>query len=449
MQTTQTPVVSTAIVRRAARTRHLPLAAILLAFIALSLTFNFRTPRWEANDEFDHTIYVEQMARAWRAPPIDVSYGHESHQPPLAYGLYAVWQRMLGIEPFEPTLRGPADAARHRQVAHDYTPAERAQARWVHELRLFSTFEGVIVILGVFGFATAVTKRRDVALAAAAIAGTWPKMLVLSSTINNDIAAIAACTLAIVGLVRMLDASDRRARTVRAVWLGLACGVCALTKYTTLPIIAAVFGVMVVSAVRRREVRAPIVAGAVAVAGSAWWFIGNITRYGDPLARARTLAYLKVAFHGHLVHVVSWFNADRFLDFVPRTIVRTFIYDGGWNQLLLPGAFNALLTCAILAAAIFGCILARRAVRARNASIIIGSIAASFVAVLIIAKDTTQAEGRYLLAALPAFAVAMLIPVLRAPDPRVQRGVLVVWPALFVALDIYILLIVMRGFAGL
>src|SRR6516162_1055281 len=122
------------------------LATVLLTFGVLATVVAIQTPPAESNDEPSHVRNVRTLAGG-RLYEIDPNSGAESHQPPLYYGLLAVWQRALNKDPttliFLPSPPGPL--ARPHFV-HD-TQTDGAQQRYFELLRLPGIVMGLATIV--------------------------------------------------------------------------------------------------------------------------------------------------------------------------------------------------------------------------------------------------------------------------------------------------------------
>jgi 4-amino-4-deoxy-L-arabinose transferase-like glycosyltransferase len=444
----------------------LALLGIVFAYLALTLAFSLLTPAGEANDELDHVIYTEHLLRDSAFPHISADNGHESHQPPLYYLIAAGWQKLLGVRPFELVL-GPATTikpgAPPLELSHTYTRAQHQAAVHVHELRLLSVLFGLGTVLLTFVAARLATNRDNIALASALSVALWPKEVVVSSVVTNDSLVIALGSLALVLLLLWLraGASD----VVRSRWLagvlGVVLGLAVLTKFSALPLVAVAVVIMAGVVLRRdrrlRSIRflepALVLVGCLAVSG--WWFLRNKHLYGEYLAVKASNAYMR-AWLPPLIQPVSWLNSGRFLHFVPASLQRSVWYDGGWNQFLLPFWLNkVLIALAAYAVVLFIWSVARgrdRLLRPAVTAALVGAVVAGVMAVMSVAKDALQAEARVAFVGLSAFATILVIGasqagllLLRRARPALavavaEVGGLLLWPVVFLGIDLYVFL---------
>jgi hypothetical protein len=218
--------------------------------------------------------------------------------------------------------------------------------------------------------------------------------------------------------------------------------------------------VMLVTGVRSprgRRLLEVSLAGVTALAVCSWWLDRNVDRYGDPVASTATAEYLREALPG-LAVPTSFTDGNRFGEFVPRVLLESFWYTGGWNQFVLPFLLNLLLTMAAAAAAVGA---ARVSLRGHleggpvlpgwASAVLWTSVAGAFVGLLLIARETTQAQGRYLFVAIAAIAVLLVLGTAELADvrPRLQRFCVWLWPMLMALAGLYAGLRYLIPFAGL
>jgi 4-amino-4-deoxy-L-arabinose transferase-like glycosyltransferase len=421
----------------------LALTSTLALYALITVSLSLRTPAWENNDEADHARYTEYVLSHHGLPAISAANGIESHQPPLYYVSLAAWQRVLGIHAFAPSISlpsGPAVAATERinEVSHDYTPQQQRDAVSLHAMRMLSVLFGGVTVAASFAIAWLLFSQLPLAVAVAATVASWPKFDVVAAAVSNEAmtTALVSCSL------WTLLLSQRRQTVAWSIASGALAGAAVLTKFTALPIALLMLVCIGFIAASRRNVLPAAGALLAFVAVSGWWFIRNWALYGDPLADAASRAYLAHAVPG-LIWPVSQLTPG-VLAFGGDTLLRSVWYDGGWNQLQLPLALNVVLS--VLAALCL--IAAALTVRRRNMQVaqqtalflLATPIVGSVIAWLLILRETTQAEGRYLLIAVSAWAIVLCAgsqwPVRR--PLWLNRLSLALWPALFCAIDAYV-----------
>ena len=228
----------------------------------------------------------------------------------------------------------------------------------------------------------------------------------------------------------------------------MACGLAALAKYTSLPVLAVLGLLMVVEGIRRRRqgVLDVGVAAGTTVAVAGWWFVRNIELYGQPLAQRAANEYVTQVM-ANLVVPVRWLDHDRFFHFLPKVFVGSVWYDGGWNQWQLPLKVNLVLTGLAALALVGGLrvVLRRRGdrhlrVEPSAGAPLVAVLAAAVAALLIIVRSTTQAEGRYAYVGVTAFAVLIVIGSTQyaGMSQLLRRAALWVWPVLMVGVQVLV-----------
>ena len=447
-------------------------------YLAAALPYSLLTRAWEANDELDHTRYIEYIVAHGALPRISVANGHESHQPPLYYLMAAGWQKLLGVPAFTPSATAnPRIAAedgtgRFLELLHNYTPVQHRDAVYLHEIRLLSVLFGLATVLVAYGCARMLLTRASAALATGLVVALFPKQLVVDSVVTNDSLVITLCALALF-LFLQSEKARREGGSRRRAWLvlamGTALGLAAITKYNSLPVAGLLLVLTAIPAVRQtkagagrglvgRGLVAPGLAGTGFLATSLWWFIRNKVLYGQFLASRASLAYLR-AWLAPLVVPVPWTNTHRFLHFVPAQLFRSTWYDGGWNQFALPKWMSAgLWALAAVSIVSAGAAFRRRATSGSFSPWVsgpalwatVGSVLAGIAAVLIIAKTTTQAEGRVAFVGLVGFALLLVV----GTDAGRARGSLAraavfAWPAMLLGVNVYVAYSYLVPFRGL
>jgi hypothetical protein len=441
------------------------LAGICGLYLLLVVPTSLMIPAYEANDESEHVRYVERIVRDGHLPSITLENGHESHQPPLYYILASLWQRVLSIDVFEPQPVNAAPLAvvpgrptRALVLSHDYSPEQRRNAIAVHGLRVISILLGLATILLTYAAARLASGRSDLAAAAAAFVALLPKFEVVSATFTNDALAIALSSAVLLIALALLRPVSSLGAAGGALGLGAVAGGALITKLNTAPLLVAAAVTLILAARPLEEKLLQLgLLGLGFLLVSGWWFLRNNDLYGEFLAREISRDYLRAGLPG-LIDPVSIFDADRFLYFLPETLFRSAWYAGGWNQFFGPFALNLLLWM-VVGAALFAW---ARAILAgpREAGWTIGRreavclsifALAGLAAVVLVALETTQAEGRVAFVGLSAFAIAAVSGLEQAVggSARARAAALTAFPALLLAYDVYVLARYVIPFRGL
>ncbi len=436
---------------------RLSILAVSAVYLIAVLPYALLTRAWETNDELDHTKYIEYIVSHGSLPTISLANGHESHQPPLYYLIAAAWQTLLRIPGFVPTAEPNPDvppgvtSGRFLQILHNYSPVQHQDAIYVHEIRVLSVAFGLATVILSYACARLLLARRALALSVGLFVALLPKLLVVDSSVTNDSLVITLSCLALY-LFLLSERARVRAEGARRSWLmltmGGVLGLATITKYNSLPLVGALLLLSMLPVLKRRIlIWDSLYAIGAFLATTLWWLAWNQVNYGQILASQKSLQYLK-AWLPPLISPVPWTNTQRFLHFVPDQLFRTVWYDGGWNQYQLPNWFYWMLW-SLGALSLLGSILAismrRKSMFLPDVSAIsivslLAALFAGIAAVLIIAKTTTQAEGRVAFIGIAAVAILMVTGTDIGPWTR-HRGRLVafVWPMMLLAVNLYVL----------
>ena len=438
--------------------------ALLAAFVASGL-FAALVPAWENNDEFQHVQYIEYVAHHAAAPPISPANGWESGQPPLYYFVAAGWQALLQIPPFRPILLPPIPRITgpvHLELDHQYSSAERTQAVAVHELRALSVVLGLVTVLAIFGTAFLATHRLLLASAAATFAALIPKNAEIFGAVTNDSLATCCCAVATFLFLLWHSTPAGRGGLTRAALLGLALGLGAITKYTTLPVIGLLLVAMAATAwVRRRGGLDTAVAMVVMAAVAGWWYVRNLMQTGQLFEQTRNEVMLRHFFPGQLL--VTSLRPPALGGWLVTTlkgVAQTFWYVGGWNQLTMPTKASYVLGLGALVAALWG--LARLA-RGSAASLTVAQARATagtltlvaaggLAAALTVAAATTQYQGRYVLVGVAAISTLVVAGTADLGSKFGRTGAVLgalAWPMVMVVVISWVFAVNVLPLAGL
>jgi 4-amino-4-deoxy-L-arabinose transferase-like glycosyltransferase len=446
----------------------LALAGLCAVYLALAVPSSLMIPAWEANDEADHVFYAQRVLRARQVPYIDAANGHEAHQPPLYYAAASIWQRLLRIETFDPqvqylpqtanTIIAPSAPTRQLMVGHDYTDEQRRHAVNVHILRVLSILFGLATVVLTYVAGRMVSGRDDIALAAAAFVAFLPKFQVVSATFTNDSLVIALASLALVLLLALIRGLPPAASAYGAFGLGAVVGAALITKLNAAVLIPVVgIGLLLARAPLLHRALQIGLAGLGFLLAAGWWFSRNHVPYHDLLARDISRDYLRPLLPG-LVDPVPIWDADRFLYFVPESLFRTAWYAGGWNQFVGPFAVNLVLwlavgvaLCAWGQAVLAGPRVTSWTIPRPEAVCLSVTALAGLGAVVLVARDTLQAEGRVAYVGLSAFAIIAVAGFEHAMggSRRAQTAALAAFPTMLLAYEIYVLARYVVPFRGL
>ena len=433
--------------------RHALLFWVIGAYLLITLTSSFLIPPWEANDELDHVANIEFILKEKRLVPLRLENWHETHQPPLYYLAGAVWQSLLGIPAFEPITpprtKGmmTAPTLQLAYVHSTYTEEQRAAAVALHNLRLLSAIFGVGTVILTYLAALRITGRIELAAAAAGFVAFLPKFTVISAAVTNDSLVVMLCSLGLALAVWARQAGNSRATAAISFALGLTGGAALLTKLNSVPVFCFLVASLLIaprtSLVERGRNFGLALAGGLASSG--WWLAQNLSGGRGWLGQRGAEQWLNEKLPGLIVRV-SWFDQERFLNFLPSELFQSIWYKGGWNQFVLPFAINlffALLAAVCCFATLKAFLRGGRFIQKLdpNVLLLMGCCLMAVAAVWIIARSTTQGEGRVAYVGLSAFAI---LAVLGGAETfsAVGRGRIsfALWPVVLLALNAYVFL---------
>ena len=399
----------------------LQLAAVVVIYLALALSYARITPPWNNPDEPAHYAYVQYIAERSAFPELragdwdvealeqltrvarfssQVSLDgatYEYHQPPLYYLLAS------------PLARLTADTSLERRFL---------------VLRAFSIALGAATLLVAFFCARLVYPRRsELWMATAGVVAFVPMFTSISASVNNDSLAIllAACAVWLM-LSLVIGGASRRKRILTGVLVGLLL-LTKLTVYLFAPLLLLALAWASMSQVgspdaaeRRtnwwRALRPLALALLIAMLVCGWWFARNAALYGllDPLASARHDAVVV----GQLRWSQSGLDPLTALWTFVSTLFRSFWALFGWMAIVVSQRFY-LLYLALVVMAVVGTRITVRMPggrprdRSRAVPWLIGlSIVGVFGEVVFYNLTFVQPQGRYLFPALVPLAMCLV-----------------------------------------
>lgn len=280
---------------------------IILIFIVFGFAYSMVVPPFETPDEPFHYGFARHIAQGnWLPVQSEVETGpwaQEGSQAPLYYLLTGWLTRGIDQNDFaniavrnpRANIGDPLDPGNKNFMLYSgRQPALVGSNLALHVGRWFSLLLGAITLWCVYLTAELGVKapggrrRADYAFAllATAFVAAIPQFLFISASFTNDTLVIAACAAAVYWLARLLA----KPRTVPIKWwewvvLGVLIGIAALSKLQGLGLIPLAGLTALFLGWRRRSWRLVLEAAifvAVPMAALAgWWYVRNITLYGD------------------------------------------------------------------------------------------------------------------------------------------------------------------------
>jgi len=397
---------------------------ILLYFLlvvgALSVIHSLTTPPFEPPDELYHYQFVrhllDQRTLPVQLPGSEIS---QSHQPPLYYLVGSLLVSAIPDpahvperNPFWTSEEGELIQDNKRQFLPDsaYAFPYAGTARVLHGLRLLSVAFalGSVVAIWLLGVRLWPTHPPKVA-AMLALAALNPMFLYIAGAINNDNAIIFWGAWLVWLAVYALDKQFTWTLTVL---IGLFWAAALLTKLSGLVLAAPWLAALVWQSWQRRDARLflsrlGVILGIAALLAG-WWFVRNVSLYGEPFALNRMLSVWGVRGAAEL-------TASRMILDI-RYAWTNFWGRFAYGQVLLPSFYYFLfLLLTLLAVLGGGWWLAARRYRRLSLSrravwFVLACTLGAFMAAFFyfLWRNPTGGNGRYIFPALPAFAAIMI-----------------------------------------
>lgn len=278
------------------------LGLILLAYVALALTYSVISPPFEVSDELWHYPLVRHLVQNGFQLPVQdpASIGpwrQEGSQPPLYYLLAALLTAGIDTSDMDYVRRinphadigvvrpdGNANMIVHRTDAEAFPWAGTTLA--LHVARFFSIALGLGTVLVTYLLAHALFPAHPViGLGAAALVAFLPMFLFVAGSVNNDNLSNLLGNLLTLLIVRLL-LLDRTSGWRDYALLGAVTGAGLLAKFNIGFLIPLVALALLIVSLRRRDWRPVIVGGLISggltIVIAGWWYLRNIQLYGDP-----------------------------------------------------------------------------------------------------------------------------------------------------------------------
>ena len=276
--------------------RHiLPVLAFsLLGFLYLLYAVQF--PIFEGPDEQQHYNYIRFLAVERRLPnqtntPPDVA--GEGYQPPFAYSLAAVIARVASFSLPEYQLVNRHDPSSYEFLhAKDEFLLEYDYFRSVFFLRVLGVIEGILMVFIAYKtFGLLFSGARHWQLLATGFVGLLPQFAAQNSYISNDplsfLLAAALIYFLVVSFVRGISMK-------RIFFASMFVGLGLVTKSS----LFLFFPVLIVATIWlsrgiRTRIRFILIAMAVIIPVliSGWWYLRNISVYGDLFASSAQIEF--------------------------------------------------------------------------------------------------------------------------------------------------------------
>lgn len=413
--------------------RCLPVAAILICYIILSVTWAIVNPPFESPDEVNHFSYIQYISQRGSLPrPGDDGFIFiaASHHPPLYYGvsavLYTVATEMgmpntdLGIwlKRVNPNYiwNNPQTNKEHNLFLHPETIFKPGNS-YPYDLlmlRLFSVLLGTVSLI--YAFKTSMLVFRSNLLLSLFAAGSMaflPQFTYVTTSTTNDNSAILMGALLLYSVI-LLQKNIHAANGRHFFLLGLLQGVSVLAKISLLslaPIILWLLFKLRTSWKKRLINLALFCFGFALIAG--WWFYRNYQLYGDIIARPWNVNPAGQSWEYDPKSLLSpYFMSSFFLENVSQSFVGKF---GHMSILPAPIYYQFYLSIYILSSIGLGLCLIKP-IRSNFEMLepgllppLIIAIALSILQLIYFNTITSQPQGRYLFHGLTAIVILFTI----------------------------------------
>lgn len=458
---------------------------ILIAYLALAVSYSLASPIYEPTDELGHFRYVRHLIvyRSLPVQPLDDPRA-PTHHPPLYYSLGALvsgWVPVVQEVYYQP-LKNPFWAYRYWEVSDDN------KNQYIHGDDERFPFHGVTLAVYVVRWMTVLigagivwltyrigrkvfTDQPALAVSGAALIAFNPQFIYLSGSINNDIVAGLCGAAVLLVCVRLV----REGPSVRTdVTMGILYGVALLAKFHLLVLLALIELAYVLAVWQKRDgstarlsastelgevspkseigkvwralLRGNLIVLGLAALISGWWFWRNWVLYGEPTGFQRV-----TELWGVRNPLESWGMLIQELPYAWSSLWGRF----GYGQVPLPGGVYQVLAWLAVAGLVGLLLMIGRLLRQRIQSGVRDSQSAIrnsqlllllvdvllFIAVLFgyILVSPAGAMGRFLFPALSAFALLLVLGLSQFVPPRLTWAVSLVVTLGMAVLAVYAL----------
>ncbi|TVR18937.1 MAG: phospholipid carrier-dependent glycosyltransferase [Anaerolineaceae bacterium] len=402
---------------------HWLLLPIVAYFVLLAGVYAATIPIFEESDEAEHFLYVHNILQDNALPVIrsrdelgdltDLTdiWNNHAHHAPLYY--------LLGASVIALTDRADIEFyLRSNDVIFVRGIRENNPNKWLHSpyassgdtyravmtLRALNGLLGVGTLVLIFLTARIVWRRDDVAVCSALLVASVPGFVVNHASVTNDALVIFLYAAGTLWLVKTWTSRELSGANIALICLIVAGA--ALAKLTGLMLAGIVIMVLFVGAwrghfERRAAFRASLAVIVALILLAGWWYVRNVTLYGDPFALTATQS-----IWGRDLDRVG--DPSNWPEEV-RRVLRSFWLMVGYRHepLLAPDSWT-LYGGLLVVLAGFGLSRHVRRVPQRAAVLILCLICVGMVAQLLVGtRNVDISYGRILFPAMPAFASLM------------------------------------------
>lgn len=398
------------------RTTYRPLPfLIVLYFVIQCAAFINAMPPLEATDEGSHFLYAHNLIEEGRLPILQdretvfASQSVQRHHPPLYYlagavviGLFdrADVSDFLRVNPYASIgIVRPENANYH---LHEPDPGTDT-ARAILYFRWFSVVLAVGTLIATYAAGSWFFAPR-IGLIAMFVMASIPSFVAVSTGISNDNTVILFGSLGVAHVAAIYH--RRQIRMTDGLTAGLILAGVALSKVSGLALsgvyAVAVFGMAIRYRWRVNQlIRPTLITVAIVCTLAGWWYIRNLSLYGDPLALQATAAI--------------WGRGDTFSLNELRGVWDSFWFAAG-NLTVRGYDWFYRYTILFVIASLLTLIRARsgKGIPLLTLSIALGL---SIAALLVGTQTVNISQGRLLYPALGSFCILIAVGLSMLPRP--------------------------------
>ena len=268
-----------------------------LVFFCVGLLYLYAAPHFEASDTDRHVGVIKWIAETGALPVQSGEhlqlYGQEASQPPLYYLLMSLFWAALEPADFADyfqlnplVLKGHPERLGNRNVVfyrQPYPPDLHGTSLTLYVIRLLTLGMATVSVAAVYQSArTVLPEQPGFALLATSLTAFNPMFLFISTSVSNDVLVTTFASLASWQALLMLRLGFQ---TRRSIALAVCIALATLSKLSGLvvaPVVAlAGFWLLLRTGDRRGFLVLLIVLFAALTLITGWWFLRNISLYGE------------------------------------------------------------------------------------------------------------------------------------------------------------------------
>lgn len=287
--------------------RHAIGFALILIFYFITTSLSIiKVPIFEASDEAEHFIYTHTILETNELPVIQsreemanqtdpiLRWNNQSHHAPLYYMMSSAlifWSERADIADYlHPNelifLRNTVEDNPNKWL-HRYSVPESDTHIAVYLLRIVNMLIGAGTLIMVYLAATQVSENRIMSLLAMLLTASIPTFIVVNSSVTNDAPVIFLYSAGIYWILKVWQNEQFRIVDITTISLILA-GI-ALTKLTGVTLFGVIYAGLIAGILRKKwgwqdALKIMLTSGISASVLAGWWYLRNLTLYGDLLA---------------------------------------------------------------------------------------------------------------------------------------------------------------------